>query len=88
MPVKVKEGLEIANYFFTAFFTFEFLIKISSFGRRYFRDNWNIFDFVIVLCSLFIPIISNLNLPSFNTSSQVLRSLRVGRMFRLFRNLK
>jgi len=39
-------------------FTVEALIKIIAMKRNYFRDSWNIFDFIIVLGSILILIIS------------------------------
>ena len=43
---------ENLNKFFTGVFTFEAAIKITAFGWRYFRDGWNVFDFIIVVGSL------------------------------------
>ena len=88
MPKSMQNGLDMANYCFTAFFFIECLIKISAFKCRYFRDGWNIFDFIIMVSSVLCLLIVNLKIQFFNNSSQVLRSLRIGRMFRLFRNLK
>lgn len=40
------------NIIFTIFFIVEAIIKIIGFGKSYFLDNWNIFDFLLVLGSL------------------------------------
>jgi voltage-gated sodium channel type IV alpha len=41
------------NIFFTAIFFFEAVMKIVGLGWKfYFRDPWNIFDFVIVITSI------------------------------------
>lgn len=37
---------------FTAVFTMECLIKLGALGTDFFRNGWNVFDFVIVLASL------------------------------------
>lgn len=40
------------NSVFVVIFTGEFMIKIIGFGRRYFKDSWNIFDMIIVILTL------------------------------------
>lgn len=49
----LAEGL---NRFFTLFFSVEAIVKIVGYGKFYFRDNWNIFDFLIALASGFFTI--------------------------------
>jgi hypothetical protein len=46
---KLESGFEIVNNVFTAFFTFEALIKIVANGRLYFKENWNLFDFFVLI---------------------------------------
>jgi len=58
---------------FMAFFVAELLLKLLAYGRRYFREGWNIFDFTIVTLTL-LPFIGNLS---------VLRALRILRVLRL-----
>jgi len=58
---------------FMSFFVAELLLKLFAYGRRYFREGWNIFDFTIVLLTL-LPFIGNLS---------VLRALRILRVLRL-----
>lgn len=53
------------NYGFSIIFIFEAIIKLIAFGSRYFRDAWNVFDFVIVVGSLiftFLKIVFNVDL--------------------------
>jgi hypothetical protein len=40
------------NYIFLIAFIFEMITKIIAFGRSYFRNNWNRFDFFIVMTSI------------------------------------
>ncbi|VUZ48174.1 unnamed protein product, partial [Hymenolepis diminuta] len=50
------------NYFFTAVFTVEFILKLSAFGfRHYFGDLWNVIDFLIVLGSYIDIIVSKVS---------------------------
>ena len=44
--------LDNLNYIFTGIFTAEFFIKIVAYGEKYFRENWNIFDMVIIILTL------------------------------------
>ena len=37
---------------FTAVFTLEAVIKITAFGKHYFKIGWNVFDLVIVVASV------------------------------------
>ena len=44
--------LESVNYVFTAIFFFEAVLKLIAFGKSYFKNSWNIFDFFVVVSSL------------------------------------
>jgi hypothetical protein len=44
--------LECVNYIFVAIFIIEAIIKLLGFGFRYFKDNWNRFDFFIITISV------------------------------------
>ena len=43
---------EYLNYIFAGVFTIEAMIKIVALGKVYFKDKWNIFDFVVVVATL------------------------------------
>ncbi|XP_068694848.1 voltage-dependent calcium channel type A subunit alpha-1-like isoform X3 [Montipora foliosa] len=51
-PKLYREILDIFNIIFTFMFTGEAILKLFAFRLNYFRDGWNVFDFVIVLGSL------------------------------------
>lgn len=63
--------LDRINYFFTAVFAVECVLKLISFGTTYFQTSWNLFDFFVVSASLFDIIMNQLNASS-------LKFLRVG----------
>ena len=45
--------LTTGNYFFTAVFAVESFAKLAAMSPKYFfSDNWNVFDFLIVILSL------------------------------------
>ena len=49
MNKDILEVLEIINYLFTIIYTVEMIVKVFAFGKTYFNDGWNVFDFLIVL---------------------------------------
>ena len=51
-PKIVTNITEISNYIFAAIFTLEAIIKITALGKVYFKDNWNVFDLVIVFLTI------------------------------------
>lgn len=44
--------LNPATQVFTSVFTTECILKLGALGLDFFRNGWNVFDFVIVLASL------------------------------------
>ena len=40
------------NYIFLSFFLIEATVKLIGYGRRYFKDEWNRFDFIIIIASI------------------------------------
>lgn len=83
--------VETTNYFFTAVFVLEVILKFIAFGFvRYFKDRWNLVDLVIVILSLSGIIIESLssarNLLRINPT--VARSLRVLRIIRVLKLVK
>ncbi len=67
--------LNILDWICLGIFIVEIILKLLTYGIRYFADAWNWFDFIIVLCSLF-------------SGLAFLKVLRVFRIFRIFRTLK
>ena len=61
-PDWVLDTLSVFNLIFTAIFTAEVVLKIIAMGTRmYFKDNFNRFDFLIVVISLVELQISAMN---------------------------
>ena len=63
----------------------EAIIKLTAHDKRYFKDNWNVFDFIIVVGSLVFISLANFTSIGIGNSASVLRTLRLGRIFKLFR---
>lgn len=74
--------LYYGNLIFGIIFTIEAIIKIIGLGVGYFGDNWNRFDFILVLLS-WIGLLFNLG-----SLASLFRVLRVARMVRLLRKNK
>ncbi|CAH8458049.1 unnamed protein product [Schistosoma turkestanicum] len=75
--------LDSFNYFFTAVFTVEFVLRLSAFSfRHYFSDIWNVIDFVLVLGSYIDIIVTQSDI------SQVKFSVNFFRLFRVMRLIK
>jgi voltage-dependent calcium channel R type alpha-1E len=50
---EVENTLEKLNIIFTVIFCFEAFLRITAIGfSNYFKDSWNLFDFIIALGSL------------------------------------
>ncbi len=72
MDQTTHDTLKLGNYFFTATFCIEAVIKLMAMSPKYyFQEGWNIFDFIIVVLSL-------IEIPLENVSGlSVLRSFRL-----------
>ena len=81
-PQYWSDMLAIANYVFVSIFACEALLKIVALGHKmYFLDNWNRFDFAVVIISL-------IAIPFDGPGTSVFRMLRVLRIFRLIKRFK
>ncbi len=74
-------ALEIANIVFITIFVIEAALKIFAWRTSYFKDGWNIFDFIIVVISL-IPT------SGIFSGMRILRILRVLRSLRMISSIK
>ena len=72
------DGLDIL---FSAVFIIEAVVKIAAFGGSYFSENWNRFDFAVVIGSI-VGFIAGTG------SANFLRVFRLARVFRLVKRLK
>nr|CDS24024.1 voltage dependent calcium channel [Echinococcus granulosus] len=78
-------SLMYLNTAFTGMFTIECLLKILAFGpRNYFRDRWNIFDFITVIGSITDVLVTSLQDTSF-LNLGFLRLFRAARLVKMLR---
>ncbi|GMF43274.1 unnamed protein product [Phytophthora fragariaefolia] len=78
-----ETGLNYLNYFCSGIFALEAVVKIIGLGKYYWKEPWNIFDFIVVLGTLFGMIYQMLGGSSVGAAASTVRSFRVGRLFRL-----
>ncbi|XP_059196379.1 voltage-dependent T-type calcium channel subunit alpha-1H-like [Centropristis striata] len=76
-PKKMTSMLQISNIIFTFIFVVEMILKLLALSWRYFRDRNNLFDFVIVIISLWEIIAKS------DGRLSVLRAFRLLRFVRL-----
>jgi hypothetical protein len=90
VPPYLLDVFDYINYFFTGMFTLEAIIKIIAFGiKGYFKQGWNVFDFLIVLVSYAMLIIGFTSESVLGPKqATVARALRIGRIFRLITKAK
>ncbi|XP_043938320.1 voltage-dependent P/Q-type calcium channel subunit alpha-1A [Protopterus annectens] len=83
-PKVYEDVLKNFNIVFTALFSVECVLKIIAFGvMNYFRDAWNIFDFVTVLGSITDILVTEYGNNFINLS--FLRLFRAARLIKLLR---
>ncbi|KER19173.1 hypothetical protein T265_15629, partial [Opisthorchis viverrini] len=76
--------LDSLNYFFTAIFTVEFVLRLSAFSfRHYFSDVWNVVDFILVLGSYLDIILTQSDVKVTKFSVNFVRLFRVMRLVKL-----
>lgn len=79
--------LEVSNAFFTTVFGLEAIVKIIGLRYHYFTVPWNVFDFLLVLASIFGILMEDImiDLPISPTLLRVVRVFRIGRILRLIK---
>uniref|UniRef100_A0A803TPA1 Voltage-dependent N-type calcium channel subunit alpha n=1 Tax=Anolis carolinensis TaxID=28377 RepID=A0A803TPA1_ANOCA len=83
-PDPYEDMLKCLNIVFTSMFSLECVLKIIAFGAlNYFRDAWNIFDFVTVLGSITDILVTEIADNFINLS--FLRLFRAARLIKLLR---
>jgi hypothetical protein len=58
---------------------------LIGFGRRYFLDRWNVFDFIVSWISLLGLLLEEILYVKGASSTNIVRSFRVIRIFKIFK---
>ncbi|KAJ7992826.1 hypothetical protein DPEC_G00266050 [Dallia pectoralis] len=83
-PPAYEAVLKHLNTAFTVLFSVECILKILAFGfLNYFRDTWNIFDFITVLGSITEIVVDLQSIETFNMG--FLKLFRAARLIKLLR---
>jgi hypothetical protein len=80
--------LENVNLVFTTVFLLECILKLFAYGRTFFRNAWNNFDFIVVFSSLLdimISLMDEADLSFLRIGPQIGRVMRVLRVSRVIR---
>jgi hypothetical protein len=90
IPEETIQVLTYFNYAFAAIFTLEAVFKLYALGvQDYFADGWNRFDLFIVVGTGISILSGNLSgNTSLATQTTLIRSFRIGRVFRLVQKAK
>jgi hypothetical protein len=80
----------VVNYVFMGIFTLEAIVKLIGMKKNYFKDAWNVFDFVVVIVTLVVLILKFIPGLQLDMSSQatIVRILRVLRVLRIVKRAK
>mmetsp|Transcript_35025 Transcript_35025/g.89980 ORF Transcript_35025/g.89980 Transcript_35025/m.89980 type:complete len:1901 (+) Transcript_35025:285-5987(+) len=79
---------KVCNTFFAVVFTVEAILKLYTLRWLYFRNNWNVFDFICVVSTLGGIVVSEASSIDIRTITSVIRIFRIARLFRLLRFMK
>jgi len=56
----MQQVLVNVNFAFMAIFTIEAILKLIAMKSAYFKDGWNVFDFIVVVCTIVALIMANI----------------------------
>eukprot|EP00347_Sterkiella_histriomuscorum_P011811 403371009 len=87
-PQQISQATDILNYVFTLIFTMEAVIKIIALDKGYFEDNWNIFDFVVVIGSILSVLITAFSSVKLGGATTIIRAFRITRVFRIVKRAR
>lgn len=78
----------IASYIFAGIFNLECILKLLAFGKYYFWESHNIFDFALII-GTDLGILLTAAFPNFSIGplAALLRAFRIGRILRLVRSI-
>lgn len=79
--------LDYLNMIFIVIFTSECLMKIFALRYHYFKEPWNLFDFVVVILSMLGLVLSDI-IEKYFVSPTLLRVVRVAKVGRVLRLVK
>lgn len=89
MPIALEYALKIFNYFFTAVFILEAIMKLVALGfKLYMKEKWNQLDVGIVMLSVVGIVLEELETKIIPINPTIIRVMRVMRIARVLKLLK
>ena len=77
---KVTLGLQVVELVLLAIFCVEIFLSLVGFGCMYFKDYWNIGDFIVILLTIILTVVD-----IYLADSNISNILRIRGIFRLLR---
>jgi hypothetical protein len=88
-PEDLTTATEYLNMMFSGIFMMEAILKLSGFGFKiYFKDNWNRFDFAIVVGTTIGMVLKFTTNISVGPQATMIRTFRISRILRLVKRAK
>lgn len=87
-PIELKDYMAEFNLIFNIIYTIEALVKLIAFNGDYFKDGWNVFDFIIVVAAWFGFISSKIEGLDIGASTNLIRIFRISRIFKIIKKYK
>ena len=87
-PALVDDVTDYINISFGVIFTIEAVIKITGMGKSYFKNKWNLFDFIIVVGGWIGTVVAYATPLRIGFHMTVLRTFRIFRLARLVRRAR
>ena len=75
------------NYVFSGVFAVEAALKLIVYGRRYFKDKWNVFDFFVLVLSIAALSLYSASV-KLGSAITVIRAFRLQKILKKFQALK
>ncbi|XP_062601574.1 voltage-dependent calcium channel type A subunit alpha-1-like isoform X7 [Saccostrea cucullata] len=85
MSNEYKTILKYLNMGFTIMFSIECTLKLIGFGKNYFHDPWNVFDFITVVGSIIDVLVNEFGTYNSMFNVGVFRLFRAARLIKLLR---
>lgn len=87
-PPELRLYLADVNLVFNVIYTIEAIIKLIAYNKDYFKDGWNVFDFIIVIAAWFGFISSQIEGFEIGSLTNVIRIFRISRIFKIIKKYK
>ena len=85
MSLVYADFLEASNILFTIVFGIEAILKLIAYGKTYFKNSWNQFDFFVVIASVFDLVLINIDMQNFGNKALIEKGPKLVKLARILR---